>query len=62
MEDINQKYQHLFNTVKKLRHWQKEWEEYHWKSDLEPIKILEKEVDWLIKKGTAEEKNKKLYT
>ncbi len=40
----------LFNKVKSLRHWQRAWEEYHFKGDLQVIKKLGHEVDTLVKR------------
>lgn len=55
-----EKYQTLFNTIKRLRHWQKGVDEYHLASDKEVVKMLEREVDGLIRIGVMEEKNKNL--
>lgn len=60
MEDLNKKYQHLFNTVKKLRHWQREVDEYHQANDKQVVKMLEKEIDGIIRQAVREEKAKNL--
>lgn len=50
-EELQRKYDHLLNLVRKMRGWQKEYYKYHASIDLKKAKYLEREVDILIDVG-----------
>lgn len=58
LELLQQKYNALFFTVKRLRHWQREVDRYNLEGDKQIIKLLNREIDGLIRKEVEAAKNK----
>jgi hypothetical protein len=56
LEELQRKYDHLLNTIRKMRGHQKEYFRYRARSDLDLSKRAEREVDKII---AEEVKNKK---
>lgn len=57
-EELEKKYNHLFERVKRLRGWQKEYDIYHGSMERETKKRIERDVDNLIKQETDLQKRK----
>lgn len=47
-EDLQKKYDRLFEKVRRMRGMQREWFKYRVGDDLKRAKVLEREVDQLI--------------
>lgn len=57
-EHLQKKYNHLFERVRRMRAYQKEYFKYRASSDLKLSKQFEKEVDQLIATEVKEQKSK----
>jgi hypothetical protein len=59
-EELQAKYDKLFDKVRQMRGYQKEYFKYRASSDLERSKRLEREVDQLIKEGVQKKESKQI--
>jgi hypothetical protein len=59
-EDLQKKYDRLFDKVRRMRGWQKEYQKYHASSDRGLAKRFEREVDQLIKDEVDRKNSKQL--
>lgn len=57
-EELENKYNRFVERVRRLRGWQREWEKYHASTDKQVKRMLEREVDNLIKEETDLQKRK----
>lgn len=52
MQDLQNKYDRLYEKAKRTRGWQREWKKYHIESDRQVMIRLERELDNIIKEET----------
>ena len=57
-EELQKKYDRLYEKIKRLRGWQREYKKYHIESDRQIVVRLEREVDQMIKIETDLQKRK----
>jgi hypothetical protein len=55
-KELQKRYDILFEKIKQVRRWQREWKKYHSEPDRQMVLMRERELDNLI---TEEAKNKR---
>lgn len=52
IQELQNKYDRLYEKVKRTRGWQREWKKFHIESDRQVMIRLERELDNMIKEET----------